>query len=135
MLERGDVFLASTPGLGGATEHYHIVLKVLLESDIAVVFITSEVDKVKFRCRRDEKIKFDHIEPTTAILINKTIYSKLKIESAINANLVQIKPSEYYESLADFKRAGKLTDMKIIGKIIKAAKSSNTLEDKIKNLL
>ena len=70
-LNVGDVFLAINLSLCGENPHYLVVLKI--ENDkILVVHTTKEVDKVLTRCRLKEKIKFDYIEPDTAVIIDNS---------------------------------------------------------------
>ena len=85
-LNVGDVFLSINNELSGDNPHYHIVVLQTAYDEILVVHTTKEVEKVKSRCRKKEKIKFDHIDPTTCVVLNNKHSDTFSVDSAIDCN-------------------------------------------------
>jgi hypothetical protein len=135
MLNVGEVFYCSNPGFSGSEPHNYIVIKKIPPESVAVVYITSKVEETKKRCRRAEGIKFEHIDPTTFVPIDKSICPRLKVPSAINCNHVEIDTISNYKKMYKYEHRGKLNSLDIIPQIIKASKSSDTLVKKIKDQL
>ena len=134
-LNVGDVFLSINPGLSGTEPHFHIVVHKTQNDELVVVHTTKEVEKVRQRCLKREDIKFDHIDPSTMIIINNSHCSSLAVESAIDCNKAQLKPQTFFIEKQYFKHCSPLSDLLKIASIKSAIKSSTIVEDYIKKLL
>ncbi len=134
-LKVADVFLSITPELSGDDPHYHIVVYKSFDDKVIVVHTTKEVNKVRERCCKREKIKFNHIDPDTMVLINNSQCASLKFESAIDCNKAILKPITYFTGKQYFKQLAPISDMQVIANIIRGIKLSPIVEDSIKNLL
>jgi len=134
-LQPGDVFLSITPELSGDNPHFHIVVIKTAADYVLVVHTTKEVDKARQRCQKKEKIKFDHIDPDTLVLINNSHCDDLFLESAIDCNKVVLKHQDYFTSKQYYKKCTPIKVPAVIDKIKLGIKSSPTVEDSIKNLL
>ncbi len=134
-LKVADVFLAINLALCGENPHYHIVVHKTDDDKILVVHTTKEIDKVKFRCRSREKIKFDYIEPDTAIIVNNTHSETFTLESAIDCNKVQLKPISFFTDKQEFKLYAPIKNLATIEVIKQGIKHSPIVEPVIKKMI
>ena len=134
-LNVGDIFLVINLALSGENPHYHIVVHKTEDNRILVVHTTKEIEKVKIRCRNREKIKFDYIEPDTAIVINPSDSETFDIKCVIDCNKAQLKPISFFTSKYEFKIRSPLKDITIINKIKQGILKSPVIEEVVKKLL
>ena len=134
-LNVGDVFLAINLSLCGENPHYHIVVLKIENDKILVVHTTKEVDKVLTRCRLKEKIKFDYIEPDTAVIIDNSASESFTLKSAIDCNKAQLRPISYFTNKPEYKKCAPITDQVIINNIKRGILKSPIVENVIKKLI
>ncbi|MBI5464746.1 MAG: hypothetical protein HY966_07340 [Ignavibacteriales bacterium] len=130
-LTAGDVFLCVNPGLSGDDPHYHIVIHTTENRLVVVTYTTSQIEKVRRRCQRKEKIRFAHIEPETLVVVEPSDSPSFTKQCAIDCNNVQMLSEEYYVSSKSFQKVSSITNPNLIPRIKSAIAKSRIVEERI----
>lgn len=134
-LSVADVFLTINPALSGSHPHFHIVVHRTAENFIVVTYTTTKIEEARRRCRRKERIPFDHIEPGSLVIVTPQDSESFSQICAIDCNNVQMSPEESYLPRPAFKLLKPIKNGDLILKIREAIKKSPVVEEGIMKLL